>query len=135
MTGPAMPAPSPTPAPTIALTPSPQPSYAVLPKAVTLLTKPLSRQSDKPFTNALDPDYNPRTACRDDVRSISGWNRLTTNVIGRSGIDSTYENRTSFPRYINPGNVVKLANQFDVMSETRNMTHAGSYLQQRMWAL
>ena len=95
----------------------------------------MSHQANKPFTSALDPDYNPRTACRDDIRNISGWDRLTTNVIGRSAIDSTYLNRTSSPTYMNPWNAIKLANQFDVMAETRNMTHAGSYLQQRMWAL
>jgi hypothetical protein len=124
---------TPTPAPTPV--PSPRPPYAALPDATSLLAKPMSRQANKPFTGALDPDYNPRTACRDDVRNISGWNRLTTNVIGRSGIDSTYMNRTSYPSYINPWNVIKLANQFNVMAESRNMTQAGSYLQQRMWAL
>jgi hypothetical protein len=109
--------PAPTPQPTPAFTgmaanetrpaaptpaPSPQPSYAVLPKATTLLTKPMSRQSNKPFTDPLDPDYNPRVATRSQVRNITGWDRLTTNVIGRSGIDSTYQNRTSSPTYINP---------------------------------
>jgi hypothetical protein len=125
--------PGPTLMPTPA--PSPRPSYAVLPDANSLLTKPLSHQANKPFTSALDPDYNPRTACRDDIRNISGWNRLTTNVIGRSAIDSIYLSRTSSPSYINPSNAIKLANQFNVLSETRNMTHAGTYLQQRMWAL
>lgn len=125
--------PGPTPVPTPV--PSPRPPYAVLPAASTLLTKPLSHQANKPFTSALDPDFNPRTACRDDVRNISGWERLTTNVLGRSAIDSIYSDRTSSPSYINPSNAIKLANQFNVMSETRNMTHAGSYLQQRMWAL
>jgi hypothetical protein len=125
--------PEPTPAPT--QVPSPRPPYAVLPAVDTLLTKPLSHQANKPFTSALDPDYNPRTACGDDIRNISGWNRLTTNVIGRSAIDSVYSGRTSSPSYINPSNGIKLANQFDVLSETRNMTHAGSYLQQRMWVL
>jgi hypothetical protein len=95
----------------------------------------LSHQANKPFTGTLDPDFNPRTACRDDIRNISGWDRLTTNVIGRSAIDSTYLNGTSYPSYMNPWNAIKLANQFEVLSETRNMTHAGSYLQQRMWAL
>jgi hypothetical protein len=128
------PKPTPALATTATPTPSPQPPYAVLPESSTLLAKPLSRQDNKPFTNALDPDFNPRTASRDQVRNISGWDRLTTNVIGRSGICSTYMNRTSFPGYINPSNV-KLANQFDVMRETLNITHAGSYLQQRMWAL
>lgn len=125
------------PGPTLVPTPvpSPRPSYAVLPTASSLLTKPMSHQANKPFTGALEPDYNPRTACRDDIRDISGWDRLTTNVMGRSAIDSTYLNRTSSPSYMNPWNAIRLANQFDVMSETRNMTHAGSYLQQRMWAL
>ncbi len=116
-------------------TTSPRPPYAALPNATSLLTKPMSHQASKPFTDTLDPDYNPRTVCRDDVRNITGWDRLTTNAIGRSGIDSTYTNRTSSPSYINPWNAIKLANQFNVMSETRNMTHSGSYLQQRMWAL
>jgi Mlc titration factor MtfA (ptsG expression regulator) len=106
-----------------------------MPKATELLAKPLSRQANKPFTPALDPDYNPRTVCRADVANISGWNRLTTNVIGRSAIDSIYMNRTSSPGYMNPYNAIKPANQFNVMSETLNMTHPGSYLQQRMWAL
>ena len=125
--------PTPTLMPTPA--PSPRPPYAVLPAANSLLTKPMSHQANKPFTSIIDPDYNPRTACRDDIRNISGWDRLTTNVIGRSAIDSTYLNRTSYPSYMNPWNAIRLANQFDVMAETRNMTHAGSYLQQRMWAL
>jgi hypothetical protein len=140
------PTPQPTPAPAgratnvtgaakATPTPSPEPSYAALPKATTLLTKPMARQSNKPFTNALDPDYNPRKATRSEVRNISGWDRLTTNVIGRSGIDSTYMNRTSYPSCINPWNVIKLADQYKVMSDTVNMTRPGSYLQQRLWAL
>jgi hypothetical protein len=126
-----------SPKPTLALTPTPtpKPPYAVLPEASTLLTKPMSRQSNKPFTYPLDPDYNPRVAKRSEVRNISGWDRLTTNVIGRSGIDSTYQNRTSAPSYINPWKVIKLADQFKVMSDSMNMTHSDSYLQQRMWAL
>ncbi len=138
------PRPTPQPAPTFTGTatnasatasPTPAPSYTAVPKASTLLTKPLSRQSNKPFTETIDPDYNPRVAKRSEVRNITGWDRLTTNVIGRSGIDSTYQNQTSYPTYINPWNVIKLADQFKVMSDTRNMTHAGSYLQQRLWAL
>ena len=116
--------------------PSPEPSYAaVMPKASTLLTKPMSRQSNKPFTDTLYPDYDPRTATRSQVAKITGWDRLTTNVIGRSGIDCTYQNQTSSPTYINPWNVIKLGDKYKVMSDTRNMTRAGSYLQQRMWAL
>jgi hypothetical protein len=114
--------------------PTPEPS-TILPKSTTLLVKPMNRQSNKPFTDSIDPDYNPRKATRSEVRNISGWNRLTTNVIGRSGIDSTYMNRTAYPEYINPWNVVKLADQFKVMSDSANMTKAGSYLQQRLWAL
>jgi hypothetical protein len=136
------PTPAPQPVPTFTgtatgatATASPTPSYATVPKASTLLTKPLSRQSNKPFTDALDPDYNPRTATRSEVRNISGWDRLTTNVIGRSGIDSTYQNQTSSPTYINPWNSIKLANKYQVMADSKNMTHAGSYLQQRLWAL
>ena len=136
------PTPTPQPVPTFtgtatnaAVTASPTPSYAVVPKSSTLLTRPMSRQSNKPFTDAINPDYNPRVATRSEVRNISGWDRLTTNVIGRSGIDSTYQNQTSYPTYINPWNVVKLADKYKVMSDTRNMTRAGSYLQQRMWAL
>ncbi len=114
--------------------PTPEPS-TILPKSATLLVKPLDRQDNKPFTSAIDPDYNPRKATRSEVRNISGWDRLTTNVIGRSGIDSTYQNRTSYPAYINPWNVVKLADQYKVMSDSANMTKADSYLQQRLWAL
>jgi hypothetical protein len=129
------PAATPTPVPTQAPEESSRPFTTVLPRSIDLLAKPLSHQSNKPFTDALDPDYNPRTACRDDVRNISGWNRLTTNVMGRSGIDSTYMGNTSSPVYMNPWNVIKLADQFTVMSETKNMTHPGTYLQQRMWSL
>lgn len=117
-----------TPVPTI------EPS-TILPKSTSLLVKPMARQANKPFTDTIDPDYNPRKATRSEVRNISGWDRLTTNVIGRSGIDSTYMNRTSYPVYINPWNVIKLANQYNVMSDSANMTKAGSYLQQRLWAL
>ena len=107
----------------------------ILPKSATLLTKPMSRQANKPFTESMDPDYNPRKATREEIQNITGWDRFTTNVIGRSGIDSTYMNRTSYPGYINPWNVVKLADQYKVMSDSRNMTKTDSWLNPRMWAL
>jgi hypothetical protein len=107
----------------------------LLPESKTLLTKPMSRQANKPFTVSMDPDYNPRKATREEIENITGWDRFTTNVIGRSGIDSTYMNRTSYPGYINPWNVVKLADQYKVMSDSMNMTKTGSWLNPRMWAL
>ncbi|OPY26289.1 MAG: hypothetical protein A4E28_02575 [Methanocella sp. PtaU1.Bin125] len=115
--------------------PSPVPPYAVLPESATLLTKPMNRQANRPLTGPMDPDYNPRKATRDQVANISGWDRFTTNVIGRSGIDSTYMNRTAYPGYINPWNVIRLADQYKVMSDSANMTKAGSWLNPRMWAL
>lgn len=124
---------TPTPAPMPL--PLPESQDTIVPKAEALLAKPMSRQANKPFTDAIDPDYNPRKASRSQVRNITAWDRLTTNVIGRSGIDSTYMNRTSYPGYINPWNSVKLANQFNVMSDSVNMTRQGSYLQPRLWAL
>ena len=106
-----------------------------LPKSATLLTKPMARQANKPFTEPMNPDYNPRKASREEIENITGWDRFTTNVIGRSGIDSTYMNRTSYPSYINPWNVVKLADQYAVMSDSMNMTKTDSWLNPRMWAL
>jgi hypothetical protein len=121
---------TPSPAPGISPTITPNPG-----SGESLLSKPLSKQANKPFTRTLTPLVNPRKACRDDVASMDGWDRLTANALGRITIDSTYAGTTSTPTYMNPYNIIKIANQVQVSSDAMNMTHPESYLQQRFWTL
>lgn len=77
-------------------------------------------------TTPIQTLFHSQTAATTDTEAFA---------FGRSGIDSTYMNRTSYPGYINPWNVVKLADQYAVMSDSMNMTKTDSWLNPRMWAL
>jgi hypothetical protein len=126
--------PTPTLTPTPTPTTSPRPPYAALPNAASLLTKPMS---PRPANHLPTPSTRTITRERSAVTmsEYNGWGPPDDQRDRSQRHRQYHTNRTSSPSYINPWNAIRLANQFNVMSETRNMTHSGSYLQQRMWAL